>query len=220
MYKKLILAVVLLFLVGTAFAQNHEDQWIWPDDITTDVPSLCLYLGPKLGGGIALATASTQLNTSFHNGFCYQLGISANGRFDCRLSKNIHGINRIGFAIEALLNGRNIRTEGDVMTLVSIEIPILFKFYLRPNISLEAGTTLVAPLKVKPETLQIQNIVLHIGEMKAADVMLTIGANYQVISNLTIGVRSNIGTSPMAENIDSRVNTLMFSASYWFPILK
>jgi len=220
MYKKLILAVVSLFLVGTAFAQNHEDQWIWPDDITTDEPSICLYLGPKLGGGIALATTPTLLNTNFHNGFSYQFGISVDGRIEHRQSKNLHGISRMGFGIEALLSGRNIRTDVDAMTLLSIEIPILFKFYLNPNISLEAGSTLVAPLKVNPETLQIQNVVLNVGEMKAADVMLTIGANYQVISNLTVGIRGNIGTSSMAENIDSRVNTIMLSVSYLFPLLK
>ena len=220
MFKRIILLAALMSLMGyTLVAQNDEDPWIWPDDIITDEWSFNLDLGPKLGFGMSSPTTPTLYNFDFHNGFCYHFGISANGRFAYRLSKNPHGLSRIGFGIEALFSGKTIKTDMDAMNMLSLEVPILVKFYFTSKISLEAGTTLVAPLKVNPEVLQIQNTVLNVGEMKAADAMLTFGAAYQVYSGLAFGLRCNIGTSKMAENLDSRTSTFLFTASYSFPIV-
>ena len=181
MFKKLLLAVLMSLMGYTLVAQIHEDPWIWPDDITTDEWSFCFDLGPSLNGGMTLATTPKLSNISFQTGFCYQLGLSANGRFAYRILKKPHGISRIGMGVEILLSSRSIRTETSVMTMTNIEIPILLKYYVSSNFSLETGTTLVMPLKVKPEMLQMQNIVYNVGEMRAADAMLTVGGGYQVI---------------------------------------
>lgn len=221
MFKKLILLATLMSLMGyTLVAQNNEDPWIWPDDITTDEWSFNLDIGPKLGLGMSSPTTPTLYDFDLHNGFCYHFGISVNGRFAYRLSKKPHGLSRIGFGIEALFSGKNIKTDMDAMTMLSLEVPILFRFYITSNLSLEAGTTLVIPLKAKPEVLQIQNVVFNVGEMKASDAMVTFGAAYEVYSGLAIGLRCNIGTSTMAENLDSRTSTFLFTASYAFPIIK
>jgi hypothetical protein len=220
MRKRLLLTFLLLCGCSIAFSQYNSDAWIWPDENQNDALSFHLEVGPKLGAGMCLATKTHLFETKFKNGFSYQAGLSVRMGLKHRLSKTPKGVERIGLGIEALVSGRNIRTGKGNLSMLCLDIPVLLRFSITSNFSLEAGATFVQPLKVNPTVLQMQNIVLNTGNLKPTDVMLSVGANYQIIAGLELGFRCNIGTSPIAENLGTRLNTFMLSADYLFPLLK
>jgi len=208
---------------GFAFAQYYEDPWDWPGGNTSDKWSIYLEAGPKLGAGLSHASQPDLFDVRLKSGFTYQAGLSVNAGFvyydsyGHKLSPK--GIGRLGLAVELLLSGRKAKTENGKLSMLCLEIPILLRFFITDGLSLEAGTTLVQPLKVGPETLQMQDLLLNTGELKPSDVMFTLGAGYR-LSNLDIGFRCNIGTSSLASNLNSKITTYTLSVGYLFPLIK
>lgn len=215
-----MLAVALLCFGGTVFAQNLEDQWIWPDDNSTDELMFCFNAGPTIGGGMAFASDPTVLPAEFKNGLCFQLGVAANGQLAYRMSPKPHVISRIGAGMEMMLSKSNIKTESETLGILCLNIPILLHCYLTSDFYLEAGVTFVKSLKTSPDWLQAGHVMLHSGGISYSDAMFSLGASYKTPSNLTLGLRYNKGTSNLAENLDSKTSNFVFSVSYRFPIVK
>lgn len=220
MYKKLMLTVALLCFGSAMFAQSHEDQWIWPDEYSTDEIMFSLDAGPAIGGGMSFATSPTILSANFSNGLFYQFGIAVNGRIVHRMSPKPHGISRIGAGMEMLLSKSNINTESEALGILCLDIPIMLHCYMASNFYFEAGVTLVKSLIASPDWLQLGPIMLHSGDISYSDAMFSVGASYKTPSNLAFGLRYNHGTSNLAENLDSKTSNVVFSISYKFPIVK
>lgn len=220
MNKKLILAIALLLLGNAIIAQNHEDRWVWPDDMKTDVLSIHLDAGPVIGGGMAFATNPTVIQTDFGNGFCYQFGITANGRLAYQKSPQPHGLSRIGFGVEALLRKTSIKTEDEPLNMLSLDIPIMVHFYVTSGLMLEAGATLVKSLKVSPEWSQFGPVMVNTGNIRCNDIMVSAGANYKTPIGLAFDLRYDHGNSNMSQTVDSKISTIVFSVSYRFFVIK
>lgn len=220
MNKKLILLVALLCMGGDLFAQNHKDPWIWPDDNTTDELMVRLEASPIIGGGMAFATTPTLLPADLSGGLYYQFGIGVNGRLACRMSPEPHGISRLGMGAEVLLSKTNIGTGGEPIKMLCLDVPIMVHCYVTSDFMIEAGVTMVKSLKTTPDWMQFGQIMLHTGNLRYNDVMLSVGVSYKTPFNLALGLRYNHGTSNIAENLDSKIRNLVFNVSYKLPIIK
>jgi hypothetical protein len=97
---------------------------------------------------------------------------------------------------------------------------VLIQIYPIPTLAIEAGATMVKGLKTKPENIDVNNMVLGVGEMKSNDVMLSFGASFNARFGLSIGLRYNMGMSNLAGNFDSKANSLMYSLAYLLKIVK
>lgn len=220
MNKKLILLVALLCLGSSLFAQNHEDQWIWPDDNTTDELMILMDASPVIGGGLAFATAPTTYPAAFEKGLYYQIGIGANGRLAYRMSPEPHGISRLGLGVEVLLSKTNIKADSDTFGALRLAFPVLIHFYMTSDLVLETGATFVKSLKTNPEELQDGSVWVSSGNIEYNDVMLSVGAFYKTPFNLALGLRYNHSNSVMSETLDSKISNLVFTVSYKFPVVK
>jgi len=238
MNKKLILAIAFSLLCNALAAQNHEDQWVWPDEMKTDVLSFHLDAGPVIGGGMTFATDPTLIPaaiptvigiketdptlipTDFRSSFCYQLGIAANGRLAYQKSPQPHGISRLGMGVEVLLRKSSIKTEDEPFHLLSLDVPIMVHFYVTSGLILEVGATLVKSLKTSPEWLLFGPIPFQTDIIESNDIMLSVGAGYKTPIGLALELRYNHGNSYLSETLDSKISTLAFSVSYRFSIIK
>lgn len=220
MNKKLILAIALLLLGNALVAQNHEDTWVWPDDMKTDVLSIHLDAAPVIGGGMAFATNPTIIQADFGSGFCYQLGVAVNGRLSYLLSPQPHGISRLGVGVEALLNNTFIKAEGTTLNMMSLAFPIMIHCYVTSDLILEAGATLVKSFKTNPEWSQFGPIMVNTGNIRCNDVMVSAGACYKTPIGLAFDLRYNHGNSNMSQTVDSKTSTVVFSVSYRFTVIK
>ena len=216
MHKKLLLIALALLSCQALLAQ---EEWSWVG--STQDKSYRLEIGPKIGAGLTIATQPTKFTSSFKNGLAYQLGLSTNMHFGRRYSTSPGGTGWFGVEAEVLYGGRNLGVEvkGASLSMHCLEIPLLLQFYPTPSLAIEAGPTFTKILKCTPEQLQLEDVVLNTGQLSGSDVMLTAGVAYKTPVNLMVDARYNLGFSPLAGNLDSKISTFMVSIVYVFKIV-
>ena len=220
MFKRLFITTIVLSFCGIAFAQQPQDRWIWPDEHIEDALFLHIGLGPKIGGGLCMATDPAFFDFDLKGSLAYQIGASVNVNIAHHPSLDPQGIGRLGLEIEALYGARRFNADHGTMVMKCLETPILLQFYLTHNLQVEAGVTPVKGLGVSPEYLQSGDVVAHVGDLKGDDVMLSAGLCYKTAVGLAFGLRYNMGMSEWAENFHSKTSTAMISVNYLFPLIK
>lgn len=220
MYKKLIITLVTLLCCVVTFAQEQEDRWIWPDEHVQDAFFLHVGLGPKVGGGLAMATAPSFFDFDLKGVLAYQFGAAFNVNLSHHSSLGLSGIGRLGLEIEALYGSQRFKSGNEIVALDCIEIPVMLQFYITPGFMVEAGATPTKILKVSPEYMQAGNVLANLGSLQGRDVKVSLGMSYKTAMGLAFGLRYNLGMSELAENFHSKTSTAMVSASYFFPLMK
>lgn len=216
MYKKLLFIALALLSCQVLLAQ--EEEWNWTG--STQDNSYRFELGPKVGAGLAFATQPTKYNFSFNRGLAYQFGLSANMHFGRRYSTSPGGTGWFGIEAEVMYGVRKLGTEGmeATMTMQCIEVPVLAQFYPMPSLAIKVGPTFTKILKCAPEQLQLEDVVLHTGQLSSSDIMLTAGIAYKTPINLMVDLRYNLGLFALASNLDSKISTAMVSFAYAFKL--
>lgn len=213
MVKKAILAIIAVLFCGTLFSQQSDDGIIIPD-----IPkSYNLSIGPKIGLGLVSGT-KTSNNYKFQSGFDLQLGASSILHFGHRFDSSPSGTGLFGLKMELLYEYRMPNTDFGTINMHCVEIPVLWQYYpissLASEFAIEAGVTIVKTLKCSPEQMQLNNIIYHVGQLSSADVMVSLGLSYRTPYKVSFDARYNIGTSPLAGNLDSKLSTITVSAVY------
>ena len=220
MLKRLLITIIVLLFCSIAFAQEQQDRWIWPDEQIEEALFFHIGIGPKIGGGIAIASAPSFFDFDLKNDFAYQLGATINVHIANHPSVAPHGTGRWGMEIEALYESRNFNAGNGTMSMKCLAIPVLLQFYITHDFQLEAGLTPVKTINVTPDNLQTGNVTANVGNIKGDDVMISGGACYKTSFGLAIGLRYNHGLSEWAENFHSKTSTAMVSISYLFHLIK
>ena len=208
MRKHLLLVLLAVMCCSGLFAQEPDDR---PYRIA---------FGPKAGVGLDFGSHSTQQNLDFGMGIGYQVGAAFNAHFGRRYELSQGGTGWFALQLEAMYGGRNIKLGSEKLGTSCLEVPILAQLYVVPEIALEAGATMVKVFGGSPAELHYDGATYGTGEIKGADVMLTVGAAYKSHSGLMLDLRYNMGMSPLAGNFDTKVSSVMFSIAYLFNIVK
>ena len=219
MFKRLLIATIVLSFCGITFAQQQQDRWIWPDEHIEEALFLQIGLGPKIGAGLALASNPAFFDFDLKGGLAYQIAGAVNVHIANHSLVKPHGIGRLGLEIEALYGARSFNAGNESIVMKCMEIPMLLQLYITQGFQVEAGVTPVKVLSISPDYLQTEIVVANVGGLKGDDVMISVGACYKTTSRLVIGLRYNLGMSEWAENFHSKTSTAMVSVSYLFPII-
>ena len=220
MFKRLLIATIVLSFCGITFAQQQQDRWIWPDEHIEEALFLHLGLGPKIGAGLALATNPAFFDFDLKGGLAYQIGGAVNVHIANHPLVKPHGIGRFGLEIETLYGSKSFNAGNESIVMKCLEMPMLLQFYITQGFQVEAGVTPVKVLSISPDYLQTGNVVANVGNLKGDDVMFSAGVCYKTAFGLVIGLRYNLGLSEWAENFHSKTNSAMVSVSYLFPLVK
>ena len=220
MFKRLLIITIVLSFCGITFGQQQQDCWIWPDTHIRDALFLNIGLGPRIGGGLVMATDPSFFDFELKGGLAYQVGAAINVHIANHPLVKPHGIGCLGLEIEALYGSRSYNAGNESIVMKCLEIPMLFQFYITHGFQVEAGVTPVKVLSTSPDFLQTGNVVANVGNLKGDDVMISAGVCYKTNFGLAIGLRYNLGISEWAENFHSKTSSAMVSVSYLFPIIK
>lgn len=221
MFKRLLIIILAIFFCAIAFAQEQQDSWIWPDEHIEDALFLQIGLGPKIGGGLAMATAPSFFDFDLKGSFAYQIGASVDVRIAHHPSLGPRGIGRLGLEIEALYGSRSFKAgNGRTMVMKCLEIPILLQLYITQDFQVKVGLIPVKGIGVSPDYLQTGNVVANVGDLKGDDLMFSAGICYKTTFGLAFGVCYNFGVSEWAENFHSKTSTAMVSINYLFSLIK
>ena len=219
MYKKLIIVLFALFCCTITFAQQQQDRWIWPDTHIKEALFLQIGVGPKIGGGLAMATNPAFFDFNLKGGLTYQIGGAVNFHIANHPLVKPHGIGRLGLEIEALYGSRSFNAGNESIVMKCLEIPMLLQFYITHSFQVEAGVTPVKVLSTSPDYLQTGNVVASVGNLKGDDMMISVGMCYKTAFGLVMGLRYNLGLSEWAGNFHSNTSSAMVSFSYLFPLI-
>lgn len=176
-------------------------------------------IGPKVGAGLTIGSASNLYNFGSSVGLGVQGGLAINAHFGRRSRLGDGGTGWFGAEVEALYCYRRLQWDKTSVGFSCIEFPVLGQVYPIPKLGVEVGFTLVKILGLSPDMMSSGLSYMSIGQIRAKDVMLTTGACY-TIKGFMADVRFNLGFSNLAGNFDVKVSSAMFSFAYLIPILK
>lgn len=216
--QRFLLFIPLLLTIlfsNTLFAQQQPEQF---NASTSQQQAYTFSFGPTIGIGLAFPSSPDGYDFTLHQGLAYRVGASANFHFGQRSESSPSGTGLIGIALELAYSGRMIGSTMGKIGLHCIEVPILAQFYplesLAKEFYLEAGLTVAKTIKCTPEQIQYENMILSTGKLKSSDIMVAIGAQYKIKKQVAVGIRYHLGTSPLADNFNSKVSNLTLSATY------
>lgn len=214
--KKFFILMLSTLCTWSAYAQYSEDSFT--DDVSTD-RSFTISVGPKVGLSFTtMSDSEIDLGTKLGTGFSG--GLAANFHFGRRTAISKGGTGLFGLQVEAMYTLRNVGTDSDDMKFNMIEVPILAQLYVTQNIFIEAGPTFVVAMSASPENISLDKQFVAIDEMKANDMMLTVGVGYKHSNGLFASARYNIGTSDVAGNFDSKMSTISLSIGWLFKVVR
>ena len=113
-----------------------------------------------------------------------------------------------------------MKYKDTAMNLSCIEVPVLVQVYPLTELGIEVGATIVKMLGFRPAVTQTDSAFIHTSQIKGGDVMLTAGICYKSSFGLLIDARYNMGSSPIAGNLETKVSTATLSVGYLINMIK
>lgn len=186
-------------------------------------------IGPKVGVNCVIGSfggfdtnstlSGTHLGTGV--GFGYQAGAVVNAHFGRRTISSEGGTGWFGVQAEILYSRRSFSLNDTKLAFNSFEIPVLAQCYFSPNFYVELGPTFTGSFASKPDYLNAAgNTVFSVNEIKAYDVMVSIGLGFKSKKGLMVNARYNLGTSDIAGNLPVKMSTLTVSLGWVFNVVK
>lgn len=237
--KVLLLSLASLFIIS-ASAQNFKFEEVNETTDATrfletqdDVASIDLEhrvsIGPKVGmncvmgnfGGFDTNSGLNGTHLSTGVGFGYHAGAVINAHFGRRTISSEGGTGWFGVQAEVLYSHKSFSLNDTKLAFNSFEIPVLAQCYFSPNFYVELGPTFTGSFASKPDYLNVGgNTVFSVNEIKAYDVMVSIGLGFKSNKGLMVNARYNLSTSDVAGNLPVKMNTLTVSLGWVFNVVK
>ena len=224
--KKLFLlaAVFMMALPSNAQVKFEEDESSQQEEnfesIIVDKRKNVVSLGITAGANYSMMSKYDPVDLGSRSGIGFQGGAAVNIHFGQRRGADA-GTGPIGLQVEALYAMHSMKTDlSDNIKLSYLEIPVLLKYYITPNVNIELGPTFSYILSKSPDVLEGTSTTIAIGELKGGDIKGTVGISYQTKSGFYASARYNMGFSDLAGNFPCKVSTVSLSVGYLFNIFK
>lgn len=216
MYKHLIIT-----LFAVLFCKGLLAQTTGSSGFRLYERSYKVSIGPKVGVGMAFGTPVPMYDYKASMGMSFQAGMAVNAHFGRRqgLDSGRGGTGWFGMEAEALYSMRNLKLNETAVRMNCVEIPLLVQLYFIPEMCLETGLTMVKVLGFTPDIIQSDYALLHTGQIKGNDVMLTAGLCFKA-GGIMMDLRYNKGMSGLAGNLDAKVSSVILSVAYLIDIVK
>ncbi len=240
--KKIQLLMVALISIAPVFAQDDGEDLV----ITKSEGKNAFFLGPKVGGVFSSMTQPEQCNLYDKKGITFSAGLALQARFGQATENSPAGTGMFGAGIEGKFKQNKIKTiatdeegnENANLSLSYIEVPVYVHFYPLVKSStlntlyIEAGPDFAFLMSRNPKTLTASNLTGEYSsvkyvldnedkKLKGMDVRVLIGLGYTIPNTgLDINARYYIGTSKLAKNFASKMNSFEVSLAWMFNIGK
>ena len=190
------------------------------ESIIVDKRKNVVSLGITAGANYSMMSKYDPVDLGSRSGIGFQGGAAVNIHFGQRRGADA-GTGPIGLQVEALYAMHSMKTDlSDNIKLSYLEIPVLLKYYITPNVNIELGPTFSYILSKSPDVLEGTSTTIAIGELKGGDIKGTVGISYQTKSGFYASARYNMGFSDLAGNFPCKVSTVSLSVGYLFNIFK
>lgn len=236
--KKLLILFVAILGVSPAFAQIEDDSDFGQlsSNRFEKPKSSAFFIGPKVGVTMTSMTQPEQCDLYDKSGIGFSGGIAMKARFGKATENSYEGTGMFGVGLELKYKQNNVKTiasEGD-LKLGYFEVPVALQFYpfvkskIMNPFYIELGCSFAGTMSKSPDALTVNNpnedylyITYHTGDLKGFDVRGVAGIGYTIPgTGVDINARYYLGTSELAKNFTSKMNTVEVSLSYYFQLAR
>lgn len=222
MLKKLVFTIAIMSSVIAASAQGlPTEEWAFEESgetVTTVLKPYTVTIGPRIGMNYAIAGDPKDMSVGMAGSVGFQAGLAANVRFG-RPAGRPWGTERFGVQLEVLYAMTNLKSDVKNISMSGFQIPVLFQWYFVPNFAVEVGPTFSGAFG-GPKEFEVGNGMYELNNLKAFDVLPTIGVNCKLKNGFTAGIRYGFGLSDLAGNFQTKVSTLQINLGWLFPVVK
>lgn len=234
--KKTIVLILASMLCTASFAQRRPEA-----NITLAQKKHTFHLGVKGGLDFTSMTQPDECDLYDGSGLGFSGGIAGKFRFNQATPNSPAGTGLLGAGFELKYKQNTVKTigtdeageENANLSLGYFEVPVFVQIYpfyktnSMNNLYIEVGPDFAGTLSRKPESLTVDNVTYLLdkdgSKLKGMDVRLMAGLGYDfAVSNSLIGINARyyLGTSKLAGNFNSKMNTLEVSLSWMFNVGK
>ena len=224
MKKKLIFALGLFLALSTsALAQVKVDRGTGSKG-TESVSSknrhgsaLSIKYGVKAGVNLSNMSNDMTFDPGFSMGTGFQVGALVNLHWGQRTESSLPGTGLWGLQPEILFSNQVIKSDGGDVKLNYIKVPVMLKVYPLSRLSVEAGPEFSYLISTSPESLNVDEATVKVGDCKGFNFGAGIGAAYEFNFGLMVGARYSMGFSDLGKNLKWKNNSnIQISAGWLF----
>lgn len=239
--KKILMMSALLLAGASAWAQTEDVELAIPQPGSGS--SFAISVGPKIGGVMTTMTQPDECDLYDGAGFGFSGGVAAQIRFGRATPESAGGTGFFGLGLELKYKQNHVKTfgtdqngkENAKLQVDYFEVPVyaqLYPFAASTSLSglntlyIEVGASFAGTMSRKPESLTVTrenlstvtyNLDTDGSKLKGMDVRPLVGLGYTVPgTGLNFNARYYLGTSKLAENFNSKMNSFEFSLAWMF----
>ncbi|MBQ9677385.1 MAG: PorT family protein [Prevotella sp.] len=217
--KKLFLLAATAMMALTVNAQVGDDYEEGQQKGFVDSRKNVVSIGVTAGGNFSMMSKYDPIDLGKRTGIGFQGGLAANVHFGQRQGAEA-GTGPIGLQLEVLYAQHNMKTDlNDDIKLGYLEVPVLFKYYITKELSIELGPTFAFLMSKKPDVLVGPSTTIAIGDLKGGDIRATGGISYQT-KGFFVNARYSYGFGELAGNFPCKVSAATLSVGYLFDVFK
>ena len=208
MNKLLILALGLLVSVGNAVAQVKVDRGYGLQKAKTAETSqvrqrsaLAIKYGVKAGVNLSNMSNDMTFDPEFSMGTGFHVGALVNFHWGQRTASSLPGTGLWGLQPELLFSNSVIESKGGNIKLNYIKVPVMLKVYPLSALSIEIGPEFSYLISSSPETMDLDDAVVKVGDCKGFNFGAGVGAAYEFDFGLAIGARYSMNFTDLGKNL-------------------
>lgn len=233
--KKLLFLIISVLCFSNLAAQDDGESSYGSQEAGTfgkrsskKIKKNVVLLGPKAGLVFTTMTQPDQCDLYDGSGFGFQGGAALRFRFGQATHHSVGGTGMWGAAIEMKYVQDLVKTiADDDLEIDYFAVPVMVQCYPfckskgAQNLYLEAGAAIAGTLSSSPEYLQAENVRFKTGDIAGFDFRPLIGIGYTVPNTgLDFNARYYLGTSELAGNMASKMNSFEVSVAWMFNLGK
>ncbi len=214
-------------------AQTDEEELVISTSSIGSVKKNTFFVGPKLGLTFNSMSQPKEGNLYDGMGIGFSGGASAKLRFGQAYENSYGGTGLFGIGLELKYKQNKVKTVGsDPLSISYFEVPItaqIYPFYKNRALNtlyFEVGVDMALGLTSSPDELTFtpnndsySKVTYKTGDLKPSDFRIPVGIGYTIPNTgLDINLRYYIGTSELAENFNSKMNSLELSLAWLFKV--
>ena len=208
MKKAFILAIGLLLSLGSAVAQVKVDRGYGEQKAKTAETSqvrqrsaLAIKYGVKVGVNLSNMSNDMTFDPEFSMGTGFHVGALVNFHWGQRTASSLPGTGLWGLQPELLYSNNVIKSKGGDIKLNYIKVPVMLKVYPLSALSIEIGPEFSYLISSSPETVDLDDATVKVGDCKGFNFGAGVGAAYEFDFGLAIGARYSMNFTDLGKNL-------------------
>ena len=220
MKKSVILAIGLLLSLGSAVAQVKVDRGFVEQKEALQVrqrSALAIKYGVKAGVNLSNMSNDMTFDPEFSMGTGFHVGALVNFHWGQRTASSLPGTGLWGLQPELFFSNNVIKSKGGDIKLNYIKVPVMLKVYPLSALSIEIGPEFSYLISSSPETVDLDDATVKVGDCKGFNFGVGIGAAYELDFGLMIGARYSMNFTDLGKNLMWKNNSnIQISAGWLF----